>query len=216
MSYDNLQCFCMQHMSAKNTTTCQADGKDDVLFFYLIIMNNAMHQKVHIVFPKLLLSWKLYEAGGRDDTRPWKAWKHWLCAWWNQETLIAPAGQGVLLALASDFQHWHEILDCLEVLTTRMTSDPALSDPAGQGSYSLLWVGWLQTISSSHSQLGSVERKQQKSVPRTKPLQWMAHDTGVCKEGSFMVRHAPHSQVQTWWFLTHTRSAVYQVQWGRI
>lgn len=126
MSYDNLQCFCMQHMSAKNSTTCQADGKDDVLLFYLIIMNNAMHQKVHIVFPKLLLSRKLYEAGGRDDTRPWKAWKHTNDAGTETliETLIAPAGQGVLLALASDFQHCHEILDCLEILTTRMTSDP--------------------------------------------------------------------------------------------
>lgn len=52
-----------------------------------------------LFFPKLLLSWKLYEAGGRDDTRPWKVWKHWLCATNDAgtKTSIAPAGQGSAL-----------------------------------------------------------------------------------------------------------------------
>lgn len=123
-------------------------AKTTFFFFYLIIMNNVMHQKVHIVFPKLLLSRKLYEAGDRDDPRPWKAWKHWLCAYewcWNQETLIAPAGQGVLLALASDFQHWHEILDCLEVLTTRMTSDPGGTVWSSRSRKLQPTLGWLVT-----------------------------------------------------------------------
>jgi len=66
----------MQHMSAKIVQPAKLMAKTTFFFFYLIFMNNVMHQKVHIVFPKLLLSWKLYEAGGRDDTRPWKAWKH--------------------------------------------------------------------------------------------------------------------------------------------
>lgn len=196
MSYDNLQCFCMQHMSTKNSTTCQADGKDDILFFLphnyeqcyaskgthcfsqasavmetIWSWRQRWHKTLEGLEALIMCIWMMLEPRDIDSSRrPRSALgtSLWLPA------LSRDPG------LSGGIDHTNDIRSC-----TAWSSRPRKLQPTSGC--------WLQTISSSYSQLGRVERKQQKSAPRTKPLQWMAHDTSVCKEGCFMVRLAPHS-----------------------